>query len=72
MTDEYTPTMQDIAADRDWWRDSGAHYRELAMWLREVAARCRLPNPQQELLGLARRYERRAAHAERRSRSVAS
>ena len=28
--------------------------------LREVARKCRLPNPQGELLTLARRYERRA------------
>jgi len=66
MSDEYTPTLQDIAADRDWWlRHSGAHYRELAAWLRGVAARCRLPNPQRELLALARRYERRADHFDR-------
>jgi hypothetical protein len=32
------------------------------MWLREIARKCHLPNPQQELLDLARRYERRADH----------
>jgi hypothetical protein len=61
--------LQDIAADRDWWlRDSGAHYRELATWLREVAGKCRLHNPQRELLSLARPYERRADHLDRRAR----
>jgi hypothetical protein len=55
--------------DRDWWQqDSGAHYRELATWLRDVARRCYLPNPQGELLSLARRYERRAERLERRTR----
>jgi hypothetical protein len=63
MTDENTRTLHDIAADRDWWlRDSGAHYRELAEWLREIASKCRLPNPLWELLVLARRYDRRAKH----------
>jgi hypothetical protein len=47
-------------------RDSGSHYRELATWLREVAGKCRLPNPQHELLALARRYERIAAQLERK------
>jgi hypothetical protein len=55
--------------DRDWWQlDGGAHYRELAAWLREVAGKCRLPNPQGELLDLARRYDLRAEHLERRAR----
>jgi hypothetical protein len=54
--------------DRNWWgSDNGAHYRELAAWLREIAGKCRLPNPQQELLTLARRYERRAQYLERRA-----
>jgi hypothetical protein len=48
--------------DRDWWQqDSGARYKELATWLRDVARRCHLPNSQAELLSLARRYERRAS-----------
>jgi hypothetical protein len=69
MTDVHTPTLHDIAADRDWWlRDGGAHYRELAGWLRGIAAKCRLPNPQRELLVLARRYERRAEQFELRTR----
>ena len=54
--------------DRDWWGSTGEHYRELAGWLREIAGKCRLPNPQQELLKLARTYERRADHLEGRSR----
>jgi len=61
MSDECTPELHEIAADRDcWFRDAGAHYREVAHWLRGVAAKCSLPNPQRELLSLARRYERRA------------
>jgi hypothetical protein len=54
--------------DRDWWQlDGGAHYRELAAWLREIALKCRLPHPQRELLSLARRYERKADHLSRRA-----
>ncbi len=68
MLDGYTHTLQNIAADRKWWlRDSGAHYRELAHWLRGIAAGCRLPNPRKELLRLAERYERRAQHLEAKS-----
>ena len=67
MSDEHTPTLQQIAADRDWWSErAGAHYRELAHWLRGVAAKCRLPATQKELLNLARRYESRANHLGRR------
>jgi hypothetical protein len=62
MMDEHTPTLQQIAADRDWWSaDAGKHYRELAHWLRGIAAKCRLPYTQKELLDLARRYDTRAA-----------
>ena len=44
MMDEHTPTLQGIAADRDWWSAAaGKHYRELAHWLRGIAAKCRLP-----------------------------
>jgi hypothetical protein len=61
MTNEHTPTLQQIAADRDWWSaHAGMHYRELAHWLRGVAANCRLPYTQKELLDLARRYDARA------------
>jgi hypothetical protein len=63
MMDEDTLTLQDIAADRDWWSaDAGKHYRELAHWLRGIAAKCRLPYTQRELLDLARRYDTRADH----------
>ena len=63
MSDEHPLTLQDFAADRDWWlRDAGAHYRELSHWLRGLAAKCRLANPQRELLSLARRYDLRAEH----------
>ena len=67
MSDEHTPTLQQIAADRDWWSErAGAHYRELAHWLHGVAAKCRLPATQKEILNLARRYESRANHLGRR------
>lgn len=59
MSDEHTPTLQNIATDRDWWSaDAGRHYHELAHWLRGIAAKCRLPYTQKELLKLARRYDR--------------
>src|SRR5689334_18132663 len=35
MSDEHTPTLRNIAADRDWWSaDAGRHYHELADWRR--------------------------------------
>jgi hypothetical protein len=69
MTDEDKPTLQHMAGDCDWWlRDAGAHYRDIAHWLRGMAARCRLPNPQRELPNLARRYELRAGHLKERRR----
>ena len=61
MSDEHTPTLQDIAADRSRWSaNAGKHYRELAHSLRGIAAKCRLPYTQQELLDLARRYDNTA------------
>jgi hypothetical protein len=61
MSDGQMPTFRDTAADRDWWQgDAKRHYRELAHWLRGIAAKCRLPNPQQELLDIARHYDIRA------------
>jgi hypothetical protein len=61
MSDEHTPTLQEIAADRHWWSvDARTHYRELAHSLRGIAAKCRLPYTQKELLDLARRYDTRA------------
>ena len=67
MSDEYTPTLQDItAADRDSWsQHAGKHYRQVAHWLRGVAAECRLPDPHTELLDLATRYDRRADQFDR-------
>jgi hypothetical protein len=56
-----------MSDDRDWWQLDGEHYRELAAWLRDVARKRRLRNPQRELLALARRYERRADHLDRRA-----
>jgi hypothetical protein len=55
-----------MTPDQEWSQSTGAHYQELAAWLREVAAKCRLPNPQREVLKLARTYERRAEHLGRR------
>jgi len=61
MSDEHTPTLQQTAADRDWWSaNAEKHYGELAHWLRGIAAKCRLPYSQDELLDLARRYDARA------------
>jgi len=55
MSGEHTPTLQNLAADRDWWSaDAGRHYHELAHWLRGIAAKCRLPYSQRELLDLLR------------------
>jgi endonuclease YncB( thermonuclease family) len=54
--------------DQAWCQSAGTHYRELAAWLREIGGKCRLPNPQRELLRLARRYELRADQLDRRSR----
>ena len=67
MTDEHTPTLQDIAADRDCRSGhAGKHYHELAHSLRGIAAKCRLPYTQKELLDLARRYDTRADRIGRR------
>jgi hypothetical protein len=61
MSDEHTPTLQNIAADRDCWSaHAGVQYHELAHWLRGIAAKCRLPYSQRELLDLTRRYDVRA------------
>ena len=69
MMDQHTTTLRDIAADRDWWSaGAGRHYRELARWLRGMAAKCRLPYTQKELLNLARRYEIRADNLDRMAR----
>jgi hypothetical protein len=55
------PHCSKSAADRDCWStDAGKNYRELAHWLRGIAAKCRLPYTQKELLDLARRYDTRA------------
>lgn len=68
MTEKHTPALQDIAADPDWWStDAGKHYRELAHRLRGIAAKCRLPYTQKELLDLARRYDTRDDDTDRRA-----
>ena len=48
--------------NHDWGHSTGTHYRELADLLREVAAKCRLANPNQDILKLALAYEDRAEH----------
>ena len=53
-----------MTGDRFWWQE-GMQYRDLAKRLREMARRCTLPNPQQELLDLAQRYEGRANDMDR-------
>jgi hypothetical protein len=46
----------------------GAHYREIAKRLRELARQCRFPGARRELLDLAATYERRAQQLEGRAR----
>jgi hypothetical protein len=46
----------------------GAHYREMANGLRELARQCRFRGARKELLQLAARYDRRADHFDRRAR----
>ena len=68
MPDEYTPTLQEVAADRNLWSaDAGKHYRELVHSLRGIAAKCPLPHTQKELLDLARRYDHTADRIGRRA-----
>ena len=50
--------VADGEADREWWSaEAGNYYRELAHWLRGIAAKCRLPYTQKELLKLVKRYD---------------
>jgi hypothetical protein len=50
-----------IAADRNWWLgDAGAHYRELATWLRDSRPEMPSNDPQRELLDLGVREKSRA------------
>ena len=53
-------------SDPEWYFAADAPYRDLSACLKEVASRCRLPNPQRELLTLARKYERLAARLARK------
>jgi hypothetical protein len=53
-----------MTGDRFWWQE-GMQYRDLAKRLREMARKCTLPNPHQELLDLAQRYEGRANDMDR-------
>lgn len=48
-------TTLDSASPRD-----GAHYREIAQKLRDLARQCHFPGARRELLNLAARYDRRA------------
>ena len=60
-----------MMGDRFWWKE-GIQYRDLAKRLREMACRCTLPNPQQELLDLAHRYEGRANDMDRSAALIRS
>jgi hypothetical protein len=40
----------------------GAHYREIAQKLRDLARQCYLPGARRELLNLAASFDRRADH----------
>jgi len=53
-------------------RDGGAHYRETATWLRDIAGWCRLAGEREEFLQLAVLFERRADQLNRRQGSVIS
>ena len=72
MPDEHAAVLQEIAGP-DWklW-DAATHYDEMARQLREMADACRLPDPRQELLSLARCYELRgeSLRAKYRGRSI--
>ena len=52
----------DSALPRD-----GAHYREIAQKLRDLARQCHFPGARRELLDLAARFDRRADHFESRA-----
>ena len=66
MSDEYQQNSRYIEQERQRFAaTAGPHYRKLAGTLRALALECRLPNPQRELLSLARRYDRTAAHLDR-------
>jgi hypothetical protein len=47
------------------------HYREIADLLRAAARACQFAGARREILHLAARFESRAAHIERRARSIA-
>ena len=51
-----------IDRGQNWGQAIGAHYRELAGLLREVAATSQLTNPQLEILNLALAYVRKAEY----------
>jgi hypothetical protein len=53
-------------------RDGGAHYRETARWLRDIAGECNLAVEREEFLQLAALFERRADQLDRRQGSVIS
>jgi hypothetical protein len=73
MLDANTPILTDIATDPDGWQQqAAANYRDLARSLRDIVAKCCLPNPQRELLALARTYDRRAEHLQKRRPTFAS
>jgi hypothetical protein len=50
-------TTLDSASPRE-----GAHHREIAQKLRDLARQCYFPGARRELLNLAARFDRRADH----------
>jgi hypothetical protein len=44
------------------WRPDGAHLRDIALELRDLASRCQFPRARLELRDLAVQFERRADH----------
>lgn len=69
MSNEYQQNSRYIEQERQRFAaTAGPHYRKLAGTLRVLALECRLPNPQRELLSLARRYDRMAEHLNRSAR----
>ena len=66
MPNEHAPALQDLTVNRNCRsQHDQKQYRQVAHWLRGVAVKCRLPDPQRELLDIATRYDRRAEHFDR-------
>ena len=50
-------------------RRDGAHYREIAHKLRDLARQCHFPGARRELLSLAASFDRRADHFASRAKT---